>query len=53
MKKLTQRWWCLTGPASRGSPQARWQGSFFGFNSAKAACDVSPSPWGGLLIFAP
>lgn len=44
---------CLLRPACARSPRARWLGCFLGLNSAKAACDVSPSPWGGLLIFAP
>lgn len=44
---------CLPCPVCACSPWARWLGCFLGHNSAKAACDVSPSPRGGLLIFAP
>lgn len=43
---------CPHAVSSCRQPQARWLGSFLGLHSAKAACAVSPSPWGGLLIFA-
>lgn len=43
----------VQGGKAACSPQARWLGCFLGLRSAEAACDVSPSPWGGLLIFAP